>query len=76
MKYYIKDHGQTAEDAYKFNSPFDCPEWDATRAAENFYNRHGGGECEWPLTVTLVYDDGHETDVTVEREYSPTFHAI
>ena len=76
MKYYIKDHGQTAEDAYKFNSPFDCPEWDATRAAEDFYNRHDGCECGWPITFTIVDDAGKEEDVTVDCEYSPTFHAI
>ena len=76
MRYYIKDHGQTAEDAYKFDSPFDSPKWDATYAAEDFHNRHDGCDCEWPITFTIVGDDGHEVDVTVDREYEPTFHAI
>ena len=76
MKYYVKDQGMTAKDAYEFQSPFDCPEWDATYAAEDFHARHDGWECSWPLTFTIVYDDAHEVDVTVEREYSPTFRAI
>ena len=76
MKYYVKDQGMTAKDAYEFEALWSGPRFNAECAAENFYNRHGGGECEWPLTVTLVYDDGQEIDVTVDREYSPTFHAI
>ena len=76
MRYYVKDQGMTVEDAYKFDSPFDSPKWDATYAADDFYNRHGGWECDWPITFTIVYYDGHEVDVTVEREYSPTFRAI
>ena len=76
MKYYIKDHGQTAEDAYKFEALWSGPRSNAECAAEDFHNRHDGCECGWPITFTIVGDDGHETDVTVEREYSPTFHAI
>ena len=76
MRYYVKDQGMTVEDAYKFDSPFDSPQWDATRAAKDFHDRHDGWDCEWPITFTIVYDDAHEVDVTVEREYIPTFHAI
>ena len=76
MKYYIKDHGQTAEDAYEFKALWSDPRFKAECAAEDFHDRHGGWECEWPITFTIVYDDAHEVDVTVEREYSPTFRAI
>ena len=77
MKYYIKDQGMTVKDAFTLPSKLSYDmDSVAEEAAEHFHDRHGGWECDWPITFTIVYYDGHEVDVTVEREYRPTFRAI
>lgn len=47
----------------------------AELCADDFHNRHGGWESEWPLTFAIY--DSEEGDeccrVTVERETCPVF---
>jgi len=74
MKYYIKDHGSSLEDAIEFGTSeiyTDICQM-AEEAAEDHF-RDGGWEDSWPITFTIVDNDGKETDVDVECENVPLF---
>jgi hypothetical protein len=87
MKFYIEDHGEGPEDAREIPSnkapyPF-CeknkinqvadPRIYAELAAEYCHNHRDGWEWCWPITFTIVSDDGTEANVEVERENVPQF---
>ena len=74
MKYYIKSEGQELEDAVEFTHFHDEILEVAEEAAEEYHD-NGGWEASWPITFTIVCDDGEEIDVDVERESVPHFTA-
>jgi len=80
LKYYIKEYGNGPEDAQElpsgvWNCDTDCAEDFAEAAAAYDHDHHDGWECTWPIVYTVVYDDGTEVDLEVEREFDPIFSA-
>ena len=78
MKYYLPEHGGTAEDAYSLEgelAPFHNS-LVAASAAEDFHYRRDGWEVNsWPIVFCLVDDDGVESRWQVDREPRPVFTA-
>lgn len=76
MRYYIKDHGETAGDTLELPGCYLAHDFiSAMEAAEDFWHDHNGWDCQWPVTITLVDDDGVESDWDVEMEAVPSFSA-
>lgn len=76
MKYYIKDFDGTPDDAYELKNASGLYRDTAEDCAEDYWNRHGGWEVGWPVTFTLIADDGTERDYVVDMEHIPSFSAI
>jgi regulatory protein YycH of two-component signal transduction system YycFG len=75
MKYYVDGVNDK-------NSPFDFDEYEwideigAERASEDYYNNHDGWEDNYPITLTLISEDGKtEKSFKIEMEAIPTFYA-
>lgn len=63
---------------YEFRSVFstDAGYWLAEEAAEDFFHKHEGWDCEWPLAF-LVYSNGaHLGTWSVDMESRPAFSAL
>ena len=78
MRYYIKDDGETSEDAHSL--PKDGfttrdPDLFAELAAQHEFDHHDGWERSWPIVITVINDSGEEFDYDVEMEAVPSFCA-
>lgn len=81
MRYYIDDDGGGPDDASEV--PEEClrhvrggdPSEFAEAAAQHEWDRHDGWERSWPVTMTVILDDGSEQKFDVDMEAVPTFHA-
>jgi len=78
MKFYIKDRGDSAYDAVDIgdgNGWHRHDSFTAEGAADIYHDNYGGWESSWPMTITLVDDNGTESDWDVDRESVPSFYA-
>lgn len=80
-RYFIPDHGSTADDAFEFTSNSDYEEadvwgrWLAQEAASDYHHNHDGWEATWPLDFVLLHEDKVIGRFTVERDHEPVFYA-
>lgn len=77
FRYFLPEHGQTAEDAYEVESVFqsDLPRFVAEDAAENYHDAHGGWEAGWPLEIVVLDGEKELGRFSVDRESVPQFRA-
>jgi hypothetical protein len=77
MKYYVKEWGETSAQACAVPGArwADDPDDFASCAGEHIHDERDGWESQWPIVVTVVEENGKETDFSVEREYNPSFYA-
>ncbi len=78
MKYYIKEHGETRQEASMVPAQQyegTDPRYHAEEAAEWDFNNRDGWEYSWPVTFTIIDDNGVEHDYLVECEPVPSFYA-
>lgn len=78
-KYYIPDHGETAEDAIDIPESHiyndDEGEDIAILVAEHYHTNINGWE-EWPITFAILNKEGMAIGMyEVERETKPSFYA-
>jgi hypothetical protein len=80
MRYYIKDDGETAEDARELPKAAtgawagDCAGF-AEEAAQYVFDNRDGWERSWPIIFTVIDDAGVELDFLVGMEAIPSFSA-
>ena len=74
MRYYIKEHGQTSDDAELITLESNSPQAAAEEAARIEFDCDGW-EWRWPVTLTIIDDKGKEYDFEVECEAEPVFTA-
>lgn len=77
-KYYIVEHGESAETAIEFESSWGPMHagWIAEDAAEYGYGNNDLWEADWPLTFVIVDEDDNELGrYVVEIESTPSFCA-
>lgn len=79
MRFFIRDHGETEEDAREVPlSQTDTPillDEVAEIAAQYHHDHECGWGSSWPLGFSIVSDDGTIQDFEVGREEIPAFHA-
>jgi hypothetical protein len=61
----------------EYDAPVDTSvdNYGAAKCAEDFFYKRDGWECTWPLTFTLLEEDGKDTDFILELEQHPSFYA-
>jgi hypothetical protein len=76
-KYYIEDLGGDESDAYDFSSKWDPSElrYIAEDMAKDFFDKHDGWECSWPLTFTIMHDGVSLGNMEVRMDMVPKFYA-
>jgi len=76
-KYYIKNLGYEESDAYDFSCKWDPSDlsYIAEDIAKDFFDKHDGWECSWPLIFTILHDDEVLGDMEVRMEMEPVFYA-
>jgi hypothetical protein len=78
MKYFVKSDGETAEDAKELRDnsvSLDVVTF-AEDAAEYYHDNCDGWESSWPIMFTIIDDRGEEHDVSVDRDFDPTFSGV
>ena len=78
MKYYVKSESESLEQIQELSKGLSDligsnMEWFATEAVAQEELR--GGLEIWPAIITVVTDDGKETDWEVSRQIEFTYHA-
>lgn len=78
MKYYVEDHGETAEDAIDLgDGEYGHNSETAETAAEYEHDMWGAqNDDEWPLCIALIDDIGIVSKWLVGREMKMVFSAI
>lgn len=73
MKYSYQVLGETYEFSSRLIQSGPCL---SAEAASDFYSKHDGWECSWPLEFVILREDGSEVGTySVERESEPVFYA-
>lgn len=78
MKYYIQAIGETAKDAKELRDnsvSVDVVQF-AEDAAEFYHENCDGYDDSWPIMFTVIDDRGEEHDVSVDRDFDPTFAGV
>ncbi len=78
MKYFVKSDGETVEDAKELRSSSassDVVSF-AEEVAEFYHDNCDGWESSWPIMLTIIDDRGEEHDVSVDRDFDPTFSGV
>lgn len=76
LRYYIPDHGETAEDSHALpGGRTDCPRQFAAEAAYHCQFQRDGWEWDWPKVFVVIDGGGKEWRFSVDREMVPEFFA-
>jgi hypothetical protein len=75
-KYWLRQNGQSLEDAYTVDSEYRQAKDIASDAAENYHYKRGGLDAQWPVTITVELQNGTHRTFEVDREAQPVFFAF
>lgn len=74
MKYKYAVHGW--DDKHDLETNFESPEFIAEEAAEDYYERHDGWECDWPIKLEIFNGEESMGIFEIELVMSPSFESV